>query len=380
MVLLHAFGPPLQKTSGSEMDRARKLIADGIPAQAATLLRDYISRNPQSGDAQLMLGVALSLVPLRSESMAAFKKAIEMQPRSATAHNTMGLALGRFGELQAARDSFENSLTLDPRYAEAHINLALVLAQLNQRDTALQHLASAATLLGHVRSAAYPLYLRAKIYNEQGLPDQAAAELKKALELRPDYAEAHLDLGLTLIRQSDLARAGASLERAVQLAPNNATARLELGRYYLNNGQQKRAVEQLAIANQLRPNHRPTMYSLARGYRAIGRQAQAQELEEQLRRLLQLSTQASESALESTRLNNEGVGLEQSGHLQAAADKYRAALDLDPLNSGFRRNLALVLCRLGLWKDGVAELREVLRLDPNDADATKALYIALEKI
>jgi predicted Zn-dependent protease len=66
--------------------------------------------------------------------------------------------------------------------------------------------------------------------------------------------------------------------------------------------------------------------------------------------------------------------------LRAAAEKYRAALDLDPLNSGFRRNLALVLCRLGLWKEGVAELREVLRLDPNDADATKALYIALEKI
>jgi len=34
------------------------------------------------------------------------------------------------------------------------------------------------------------------------------------------------------------------------------------------------------------------------------------------------------------------------------------------------------LCRLGRWQQGAAELREVLRLDPNNAAAAKALYIA----
>lgn len=31
------------------------------------------------------------------------------------------------------------------------------------------------------------------------------------------------------------------------------------------------------------------------------------------------------------------------------------------------------------WREGVVELREVLRLDPDNADAAKALYIAREQ-
>jgi hypothetical protein len=36
-------------------------------------------------------------------------------------------------------------------------------------------------------------------------------------------------------------------------------------------------------------------------------------------------------------------------------------------------------CRLGRWRDGIAELREVLRVDPDNADAAKALYVALDE-
>jgi tetratricopeptide (TPR) repeat protein len=66
--------------------------------------------------------------------------------------------------------------------------------------------------------------------------------------------------------------------------------------------------------------------------------------------------------------------------LAAALEKYRSALDLDPLHGGYRRNLALGLCRLGKWEQGIAELREVLKQDPDDEEATKALYIALDKV
>jgi tetratricopeptide (TPR) repeat protein len=78
-------------------------------------------------------------------------------------------------------------------------------------------------------------------------------------------------------------------------------------------------------------------------------------------------------------LNNDGVELEKSGKLSAALEKYRSALELDPLHGGYRRNLALGLCRLGQWEQGIAELREVLRQNPNDEETTRALYIALEQ-
>lgn len=37
------------------------------------------------------------------------------------------------------------------------------------------------------------------------------------------------------------------------------------------------------------------------------------------------------------------------------------------------------LCRLGRWQDGIVELREVLRVDPDNSDSAKALYIATEQ-
>jgi tetratricopeptide (TPR) repeat protein len=89
---------------------------------------------------------------------------------------------------------------------------------------------------------------------------------------------------------------------------------------------------------------------------------------------------ASEVGFAASGLNNEGIQLEKLGDIRSALAKYRAALDLDPTGYGFRLNYALAVCRLGRWQDGILELREVLQVDPDNADAAKALYIANEQV
>jgi len=121
------------------------------------------------------------------------------------------------------------------------------------------------------------------------------------------------------------------------------------------------------------------LYSLDRALLSSGRAEEAKSVEEKLQEILRSANELRAGTLEATRLNNDGVELEKAGHLAAALEKYRGALDLDPLHTGYRRNLALGLCRLGQWEQGIAELREVLRQNPDDGEATKALYIALEK-
>jgi predicted Zn-dependent protease len=79
-------------------------------------------------------------------------------------------------------------------------------------------------------------------------------------------------------------------------------------------------------------------------------------------------------------LNEEGLRLEHDGDLLGALDKYRGAVDLDPTGYGFRLNYALALCRLGRWQEGVTQLQEVLKEDPDNADAAKALFIAQEEV
>ena len=78
-------------------------------------------------------------------------------------------------------------------------------------------------------------------------------------------------------------------------------------------------------------------------------------------------------------MNEEGLRLEHAGDLPGAMEKYRKAVDLGQTRYGFRLNYALVLCRIEKWQDGIAQLQEVLREDPDNADAAKALLIAQEE-
>src|ERR1700751_3552973 len=110
-----------------------------------------------------------------------------------------------------------------------------------------------------------------------------------------------------------------------------------------------------------------------------GRPQEAKPIEKQLAELRAKSDRASIVAFAASRLNDEGIALEKSGDLRAALAKYRAALDLDPTGTGFQLNYGLALCRLGRWEDATAELREVLRLDPDNQMAAKALYMAIDQ-
>jgi len=78
-------------------------------------------------------------------------------------------------------------------------------------------------------------------------------------------------------------------------------------------------------------------------------------------------------------LNNQGANLEKAGDLAGALEKYRAARKLLPDHNGIRVNFAIALLRLGQWKEGLAELREAVRREPDNAVLKAALDDALAK-
>jgi tetratricopeptide (TPR) repeat protein len=120
------------------------------------------------------------------------------------------------------------------------------------------------------------------------------------------------------------------------------------------------------------PGDFATLYNLERALYKTGNETRAKCVEKQMAEAREKTDRASEVSLTASRLNTEGLQLERSGDLRAALAKYQAALDLDPSGFGFELNYALALCRLGRWEQGAMELREVLRLDPDNADAAKA--------
>ncbi|MGE5648085.1 MAG: tetratricopeptide repeat protein [Acidobacteriota bacterium] len=67
-------------------------------------------------------------------------------------------------------------------------------------------------------------------------PDQAIEHLKKAIEIEPDYAEAHNNLGVQYLKQNQLDPAREQFEKAVELAPSLSPALCNLSVVLYNQG------------------------------------------------------------------------------------------------------------------------------------------------
>ena len=63
----------------------------------------------------------------------------------------------------------------------------------------------------------------------RGRIDEAVAHFEKALEIKPDYAEAHIDLGTALANGRRMDEAIAHFQKALEIKPDYAEAHINLG-------------------------------------------------------------------------------------------------------------------------------------------------------
>jgi Flp pilus assembly protein TadD len=84
----------------------------------------------------------------------------------------------------------------------------------------------------------------------EGRDEDAAKSFRKAISLRPDWAEAHSLLGSALARAGDLKEAEAELRKAVTLKPDYAEGWNYLGQFYKDQHKDKEAQEAFRKAQQ----------------------------------------------------------------------------------------------------------------------------------
>jgi tetratricopeptide (TPR) repeat protein len=367
----------LLQAQRSPLENAWDLLRNGDRPAAIRLLRQFVHDHPADADARLLLGSVLMEEGRRDESIAQLTEAVRLRPNSAEVQNALGEAYNAFDDPKSARAPLEKAVALDPKFAVAHVNLGTVLLQTGNMDPAAAHLDRAIALLGNTRDAAEPMYLRAKVYTDHGEVDKAAAALRKAVSLRPDFAEAWSDLGDAQRRLSDSAGALNAFRRAVEIKPDDEVAQTRLATELLSQGQAHEAALHFEEAVRLSPSDQSALNGLQRALRADGQTARADEVKKRLTELLRRKDTDDQNSLVAIRLNNEGAALEKAGDLHGALEKYRAALALWPDHVGIRINIAAALLHLGQWNEGVAELREVLRRDPSNEQVKAALNEAL---
>ena len=195
---------------------------------------------------------------------------------------------------------WENSVTLwtytlnmSPLSSLAHNNLALVLADQGQTDKALEH-------------------------------------LRKAVEIRPDYAHAHYNLGQVLMQQGELQEAEFHFRRAIEKEPRYAAAQTSLGNCLARQNREAEAEDHYQIALEVLPDFADAHYNFAL---ALHRQSKLSEAA----RHYQLATQF--DPMNADAHSNWGVLLESQGRAEDAVRHYRRALEINPSHPNARRNL-----------------------------------------
>jgi tetratricopeptide (TPR) repeat protein len=168
------------------------------------------------------------------------------------------LAEGRFAEAQAA---FEALLVTYPREPDLHYGLALASLRLRDPQAAKSALKEALAIdPGHVPGMTLLGWVELEIH---GNADAAIANFSKVIELRPDSADAYLNLGAAYKKKGELDKALETYNRALGQRPDFVPALSNRGWVYAEQKRWAEARDDFEKALQLSPGDNGALQGLA---------------------------------------------------------------------------------------------------------------------
>ncbi len=173
--------------------------------------------------------------------------------------------------------------------------------------------------------------------SERGRLPEAAGYFQKAVDLRPDYADARYNLGYAWVRLGRWEDGVKQLLEAVRLEPENYMAHNNLGVAYLLQNDYPEAIGHLQKAVVLAPDFEPARNNLGAALRGKGDLDGAIH---QFEKAVRINPNYAEA------YSNLGLTLKELGMLESAAQHLRRALALSPGQPAARRNLEEVDAQL----------------------------------
>lgn len=184
--------------------------------------------------------------------------------------------------LNKAIDYFKQAIAIDPNYALAYTGLsvsynvqgAVGVLPPAQTWTDARWTAEKAVALDDSLAEGHSALGGVKLLYEWDWPG-ADRELKRALELNPNYAEAHELSGYYYWVTGELDRAMAELRRGQELDPLSAIITLDVVQALYYQGRYDEALEMLAKARELDPDFLPPLFVPGQIYERKGMYAKA---------------------------------------------------------------------------------------------------------
>jgi tetratricopeptide (TPR) repeat protein len=134
-------------------------------------------------------------------------------PQSVPVLYELGRAEFQLSQIEEAIAHYREALTQDPDHAASAYRLGSILVTLGRVDEGIAYLQHSVA----VAPTALTYYDLGISLGRRGDRQGEIASLEKAIALQPDYADAHLNLGITYARLNDIPHSKQSLQQARDL-------------------------------------------------------------------------------------------------------------------------------------------------------------------
>ena len=215
-----------------------------------------------------------------------WRDTLAKNPNAWLAHNNLGDALVQAGRVQEAIGHYEQALRIKPDYAEAHYNLGIALVQAGRLQEAIGHYEQALRDQARLRRGAQQpgdcldaggqdaggdRALRAGTADQArlcrgalqsgdcalaglGRVQEAIGHYEQALRIKPDYAEAHNNLGSPWRNWARCRRRSGTTSRRCGSSPIMPKSHYNLGKALAQVGRVPEAIGQYEQALRIKPD------------------------------------------------------------------------------------------------------------------------------
>lgn len=305
--------------SAKDFARAMTLLQQGRFAEAASIYKAILRREPKNIGAANLFGVASIQAGRPEDAVAAITRALELDPNQGPSHYNLGTILHSLGRYDEAISHFKEAIRLDPNDAQAQNNLG----------------------------AAFKASARM---------EEALGAYQAAVRLQPAFFEAHLNVGNALHALDRSVEGLDSIDRAIKLLPGRQEGYLAAAGIMTALEFYDRAIPHLQRAVRLGSNSAKTLFTLAICLHSVKKfdEAQAAASEGFKRK--------PESAEEYDLI---GSFLRKTNRVEEAIRNFRKALELNSDLESARLGLADSLNLLHRVDEARSQYEEAERRNPN---------------
>ncbi len=272
---------------------------------------------------------------------------VKKTPRDANARVLLAQALASDGRLDDAVEQFQNALKIEKDHPAALEGLGLIAMKREEWRTAEGYWQRLADSLKSGQFANQDQRLE-RAYYYRGVTlislkehEDAVLYLKEALRMKRDDADTHYALSVAYRELGSTANQRKELESALAFVPTMAEANYDMGLLLLGDGDEAGAAELFRRSADNAPGRAEPIAALEKLGTAAERIARAKSL--------------------------------QATDEKAALVQARIAIALEPMNIEAARLVASLLEHVGTKDEAVTAYERVLKLVPQDPDATEAL-------